>query len=150
MLARATPRTYARRQRWRAPPIVRSSLAPFRFVVAFGEVLAKAVETALPARPPCADPSLDGPQRRWLDPAGPHPPNFLGANEAAHLQHLQVLDHRRQRHRQRLCEFADRGRPAAQPLDDDPSIGIGQRVEDAIDRFTLRTSVKHCLKYIAD
>jgi hypothetical protein len=41
-----------------------------------------------------------------------------------------------------LCEFADRGRPAAQPLDDDPSIGIGQRVKDAIDRFTLRTSVK--------
>jgi hypothetical protein len=54
-----------------------------------------------------------------------------------------VLDHRRQRHRQRLRELAYRGRPAAQPLDDNPSVGIGQRVKDAIDGFTFRTSVKH-------
>jgi hypothetical protein len=54
-----------------------------------------------------------------------------------------VLDHRRQRHRQRLRELADRGGPAAQPLDDDPSIGIGQRVKDAINRFTLGMSLKH-------
>ena len=32
------------------------------------------------------------------------PANLLGADEAAHLQDLQVLDHRRQRHRQRLRE----------------------------------------------
>jgi hypothetical protein len=91
--------------------------------------------------------TLRRPQRRRLDAACPYPPNLLGADEAAHLQHLKVLYHRRQRHRQRLREFADRGRSAAQPLDDDPSIGIGQRVKDAIHRLTLGASVKHLLNY---
>jgi hypothetical protein len=59
------------------------------------------------------------------------------------LQHLKVLDHRRERHRQWLREFAHGCRPEAQPLDDASPIGIGQRVKDAIDGFTLRTLVKH-------
>ena len=45
--------------------------------------------------------------------------------------------------RQWLREFAHGCRPEAQPLDDASPIGIGQRVKDAIDRFTRRTSVKH-------
>src|SRR5215207_3919677 len=145
--ARVAPRTCARRQSWRAPPIVRSSPATFRFVVAFGEVLTKAVEATLPARAPCADPSLRGPQRRRLDAAGPYAPNLLGADEAAHLQHLNVLYHRRQRHRQRLGELAHRGRSAAQALDDQHPAGIGQRVKDAIERLMPGALVKHSLKY---
>src|SRR5215218_7893217 len=132
---------------WRAPPIVRSSPATFRFVVAFGEVLTKAVEATLPARAPCADPSLRGPQRRRLDAAGPYAPNLLGADEAAHLQHLNVLYHRRQRHRQRLGELAHRGRSAAQALDDQHPAGIGQRVKDAIERLMPGALLKHSLKY---
>jgi hypothetical protein len=76
---------------------------------------------------------LDRLQRRRLDPAGPHTPDLFRANEAARLEHVKVLYHRRQRHRQRPGEFADRGRSAAQPLDDHPSIGIRQRVKDSID-----------------
>src|SRR6185295_15066886 len=104
MLARAIRRTCARRQGWSAPPIVRSSRAQSRLVIGFGEVLAKAVEAELPTRPPRVDPLLHGAQRRRLDPAGSHPPDLLGADEAAQPQHLKVLDHRRERHRQWLCE----------------------------------------------
>ena len=56
---------------------------------------------------------------------------------------LEARDRAGGRDPRRRREFADRGRPEAQPLDDDPSIRIGQRVKDAIDRFTLGTLVKH-------
>src|SRR4051812_43863571 len=132
----------------RAPRIVRSSRARLRWlVVAFGEVVAQAVEPALPARAPGADPLLHRPQRRRLDPARAHTPDLLRADEPAGLQHLKVLYHRRQRHRQRACEFADRGRSAAQPLDDDPSTGIRQGVEDAIDALVAGTILKHRPNY---
>src|ERR671925_2426896 len=100
---------------WRALRIVPSSRALFRWF-RVGEVLAKAVEAALPARAPRADPLLDRPQRRRLDPAGPHTPDFVRANKAARLEHVKVLYHRGQRHRQRPGELADRCRSATQTL----------------------------------
>src|ERR671923_2447360 len=109
---------------WRALRIVPSSRALFRWF-RVGEVLAKALEPALPARAPRADPLLDRPQRRRLDPAGPHAPDFVRADEAARFEYVKVLYHRRQRHRQGPGGFADRCGSAAQPLDDHPSIGIG-------------------------
>src|SRR5919202_2793634 len=119
---------------WRALRIYRSWRALLQwFVAAFGEIVAQAVEPALPVRAPGADPLLHRPQRRRLDVAGAHTAALLRADEPAGLQHLKVLYHRRQRHRQRACELADRSRSATQPLDDDPPTGIGQRVEDPID-----------------
>ena len=112
-----------------------------------GEVLAKALELALPARAPRADPLLDRPQRRRLDPAGPHTPDLVGADEAARLEHVKVLYHRRQRHRQRLGELADRCRSVAQPLDDRPSMRIRQRVKDPIDVVSSGPTLKHLLNY---
>ncbi|GIL40035.1 hypothetical protein TMPK1_22720 [Rhodospirillales bacterium TMPK1] len=57
-----------------------------------------------------------------------------------------MLHHRRQRHGQRLGEFADGGGAAAQPLDHDPSRWIGKRLKDEIERGLI---VKHSLKYQA-
>src|SRR5206468_12142142 len=132
----------------RALWIVCSSRARSRWpVVAFGEEVAQAVEPALPVRAPSADPLLHRPQRRQLDLAGAHTADLLRADEPTGLHHLKVLYHRRQRHRQRACEVANRGWSAAQPLDDDPPTGIGQRVEDAIDALAAGTILKHLPNY---
>src|SRR3954468_8115326 len=107
-----------------------------------GEIVAQAIQPALPGRAPGTDPLLDRLQRGRLEPAGPHAGDLLPADEPAGLEHLEVLDHRRQRHRQRARELADRGRSVAQPLDDDPPARIGQRLEDAIGLI-----LKHPPKY---
>ena len=49
--------------------------------------------------------------------------------------------------RERLGELAHGGRSAAQALDDQPPAGIGQRMEDAVDRLTPGALVRHPLKY---
>jgi hypothetical protein len=87
---------------------------------------------------------LNRAHRRRLDAAGPYPPDLLGPDEAARLEHLKVLDNRRKRHRERLGELADRCRSTAQPLHDHPSTGVRERLEREIERRTL---LKHLLKY---
>jgi uncharacterized protein (TIGR02453 family) len=71
-----------------------------------GEVLAKPVEAALPGRPPLGNLLLGRPQHRRLDAACAHPPGLFGPDEPARLQDLEVLDHHRQRHGERLGELA--------------------------------------------
>jgi hypothetical protein len=56
------------------------------------------------------DPALGRPERRNLNRAGPHPAGLFGADDAALLQQLQVLEHSRERHRQRRREIAHRRR----------------------------------------
>ena len=72
-----------------------------------GEVFAEPVEALFPAGAPLGDPLLGRPQRARLDAAGAHPSHLLGANQPACFEHVQVLDHRRQRHRERSSELAD-------------------------------------------
>src|SRR5919201_6968644 len=66
------------------------------------------VEAPLPTRTTLMDPALGRLERRDLDRAGPNPAGLLGADEAALLEQLQVLEHGRERHRQRPCEIAHR------------------------------------------
>ena len=47
-------------------------------------------------------------------------------------EHLQVLDDRGDRHVERLCEAADRGRPRAESLQDAPASRLGERFERAV------------------
>src|SRR6185312_5657336 len=65
--------------------------APFLFGV-LGEVVAEAVEAALPARATLGDPLLGRPQRLRLDLAGPHAAHLVRLDQPARLQHLDVLD----------------------------------------------------------
>ena len=60
-----------------------------------GEVIAKPIEAAFPARAPFDNPLLGCLERLGLDTAGAHPADFLGPDEPARFQHLKVLDHRR-------------------------------------------------------
>src|SRR5262249_59703666 len=79
-------------------------------------------------------PALDEADRRRLAPAGAPAAALLGADQAALLEHLQVLDDRRQRDRERPGQLANRGRSSAEPLDDAAAGGGGQRGGDAGER----------------
>jgi hypothetical protein len=74
-------------------------------IVLLGEVLAKPVEAALPDRLPLGNLLLGRSQHRRLDAACAHPPGLFGPDEPARLQDLEVLDHHRQRHGERLGEL---------------------------------------------
>ena len=106
--------------------------------------VARAVGGAGPALAALVDPVLDGLQAGHLQPAGAHPSDLLRPDEAACLEHLQVLHHRWQRDRQRAGELADRGRPVAELLHEPAPGRVGQRGEDRVDVTRL---VKHRLKY---
>src|SRR5258708_29644903 len=119
--------------------IALSSLSLLLLVVVLGEELAETVEAALPLGTPLCDPVLGPAHRRRPHPARPHPPDLLGVDEAALLQHLEMLHDGRQRDRQRRCQLADRGRAAAELLDDLPARPIAERVEHPVDRVALVT-----------
>src|SRR6185369_1961971 len=63
-----------------------------------GEVVAEPVEPGFPGGALSRDPGLRRPERVRLDAAGPHPAGLLGPDQATGLEHLQVLQHRGQRH----------------------------------------------------
>src|ERR671936_941070 len=110
------------------------------------QVRPEPVEAPFPACTTLMDPALGRLERRDLDRAGPNPADLFGADEAALLQQLQVLEHGRERHRQRPCEIAHRGRAPREPVDDRPAARVGKRVKDAVERRIL---LKHLLKYSA-
>src|SRR5438876_11524696 len=72
------------------------------FFFGVGEQCAKAVEATLPKGAAIRNPFFNKSKSLRLDLAGADAPYFLGAHEAALLEDLQVLDHRGQRHVQRL------------------------------------------------
>ena len=78
----------------------------------------RAGRAALPARASVGDPTLGRAQRGRLDAAGAHPAR-ASAERTSPLASstCRCCMHRRQRHRQRLSQLADRGRPASQPFD---------------------------------
>src|SRR5713226_8536731 len=103
----------------------------FRFT--FSEELAQPVQPSLPQPHALVDPPPGEPEALRSDPAIPHPPDLLGADHPALLENLKMLDHRRERDRERLGQPADRDRPAAQPLQHRPSGRVAERVEDTVD-----------------
>src|SRR5690348_10575494 len=118
-------------------------MAPFLIGV-LSEVVAEAVEAALPARAPLRDPLLGRSQRLRLDLAGAHAADLARLHEPARLQHLDVLDHGRERHVERPRELTDRRGPAREPVDHDPPAGVGEGLENSV------KLVKHLLKYYTD
>src|ERR1017187_1012122 len=72
-----------------------------------GQVVAEPVEASLPAGPALGDPVLGSAERGRLDAAGADPASLLRTHQPACLKHLDVLDNRRQRHRQRPGQLAD-------------------------------------------
>ena len=80
------------------------------------------------------DPLLDRAHRRRLETACADAADLLGADQAALLQHVDVLDDGRQRHRERLGELADRGRALAQPGDDRAPARVGEGTEGPVER----------------
>src|SRR5713101_6973761 len=111
------------------------------FCFTFSEELAQPIQPALPQPHALADPLPGEPEALWSDPAIPHPPDLLGADHPALLEDLKMLEHRRERDRERLGQPADRDRTAAQPLEHRPSCGVVERVEDPVDM----SLVKHLL-----
>src|SRR5579862_7620513 len=73
-------------------------LIVFSFSVQGFEVFAEPIEPALPLRSPVGDPSLGFGERGGIDAAGAHPTRLLRCDKPGHLQHREVLHHRRQRH----------------------------------------------------
>src|ERR671936_97399 len=108
------------------------------------QVRPEPVEAPFPACTTLMDPALGRLECGDLDRGGPNPADLFGADEAAVLQQLQVLEHGRERHRQRPCEIAHRGRALRKPVDDRPAARVGKRVKDEVERRIL---LKHLLKY---
>src|SRR6266566_1948604 len=66
-----------------------------------GQIVVQSVEALFPELPVIFDPIGGGPERRRVEPAG-SPLRFAAArNEPGALQHLQMLRHRGQAHRER-------------------------------------------------
>src|SRR5919198_434841 len=95
------------------------------------------VEAPFPACATLMNPALGRLEGRDLDRAGPNPANLFGADEATVLQQLQVLEHGRERHRQRPCELAHRGRALREPVNYRPAARVGQSMKNAVERRIL-------------
>ncbi len=90
-----------------------------------------------------SDPLLGRSERRRLDVAGAHSPDFLRSNQAARLEHLEVLSDGRKRHHEGLGELAHRRWSPVQPLRHEPTRGVRQRAEHKVKRVQL---IQHLLK----
>lgn len=88
------------------------------------------------------EPPLGGGKRAGVNTTGSGAPDFLRAYQAAGFQYLHVLHDCRERHRNRLREFADGRRRAPETLDHGAPRRIGQGVEDAVQ---IDVMVKHIL-----
>ena len=60
-------------------------------------------------------------------------PTFSERTSPLCLEHVQVLDDRRHRHRQRTGELADGRRSAGQTFDHRPPAGVRERLEEKVD-----------------
>jgi len=98
-----------------------------------GEDLPESIESPLPGGAPLTYPAFGAAQRGGFNVAGPRSADFLRTNQAARLQHLQVLNDGGQGHVERLRELSDRGGAAAQALDDQAPRRVRERLEDEIE-----------------
>jgi len=101
------------------------------------EDVAQDVEPTLPDSSMLGNPVLDRAHRARFEPAGADPADLLGTNEPAALEHVEVLQHGRQRNPQRRRELAHRGGATGQPRDDRAAVAIGQSVKRLIELLGL-------------
>src|SRR3954447_3626327 len=98
-----------------------------------GQHIPEAIEPALPQRAARGDPVGGDAESAGLKATGTHTANLLCADDTAALEHLEMLNDRRQSHVEWLRQVADRCRPVAQLLDQLSSRRVAERVEDLID-----------------
>src|SRR3954452_2431550 len=80
------------------------------------------------------------------EPAGPHPSDLLGRDEAGLLQHPDVLAHAREGHLECLGQIRDRRVAASQLLQHATAARAPQRVERGIE--STRGILNHLVHYI--
>ena len=110
------------------------------------EDLAEAVVASLPGSLTSSDPLVEGIESRHIQVTDATTAALFTCHEAGAFENLEVLHDRRQGHWQRLSELLDRLWPLPQSLDDLPSRGIGECLEN---RVYIRLLVKHGLNYEA-
>jgi len=101
------------------------------------EDVAQEVEPAFPDSAVLGDPVLDRVHRAGVEAAGADPTGLLGTHEPAALEHVEVLQHCRQRHAERRRELAHRGGPPGELHDDRATVAVGQSVERQIELLGL-------------
>ncbi len=73
--------------------------------------------------------------------------DFLGLHDAAGFEDVEVLQNGREGHGEPGGEFGDGRGSAAQTLDQEHLGGIGERLEDAVERRPASKLVKHLAEY---
>src|SRR6266849_10598795 len=102
------------------------------------EKLPEAVEPARHTTAALGHPIGERSETARLDLISAHASDLFALDESALLQHLKMLDHRREGHVELPRQVADRCRSAAQPLDDGPAGGFRESPEAAVDVQILK------------
>ena len=79
------------------------------------------------------------------EPAAAGAADLLAVDEAGQFEHPQVLADGGEAHRERRRQFRHARRPGGEPFDHPPAAGIGEGVEDPVDR--VDGLLKHVLQY---
>ena len=101
------------------------------------------IGAALPQGALLGQPSFDGGKRLLFDSADPHATHLARPNPSALFKQTDVLHEGRQRHVERLRQLADARGAAAQPSQYGPASGIGNRLEDAVQRLRILLHAGH-------
>ena len=108
------------------------------------EMRRQRIQPTLPCEASRQDPLLHLAKPPPVEATPPDAAPFLPCHQARRRQDLQVLVHRRQRHRQPLREVGDARAAAREAFDDRPARRVRQGAEGAVERGGL--IVKHRLK----
>src|SRR5438309_635289 len=95
--------------------------------------VAELIQTALPNRAAFGDPISRDRESRGFDAAGANAPGLLGPDQAAVLQHLEMLHHRRERDLERLGEARYGDRAPAELLENGAPGGVAEGMKDHVD-----------------
>jgi hypothetical protein len=102
-----------------------------------GEEIAEAIEATLPSGAALGDPVFGGAQRVGSEAEGADAADLLGVDDAAGLEHLEVLDDSGEGHGQRRGELGDGRWAATEAIDERATGGIGESLEDAIEGWRV-------------
>jgi len=102
------------------------------------------IEAAPPESALMRHPLLGGDQRPRRQAVGAHASGLARPDEAATLQHVEMLRERRQRHPERARELGDGRGAAAQPVQHGAPRRVGERMEHTVETAgTLRGLLRH-------
>src|SRR5690348_4832999 len=124
------------------------SLRPILFgLLLLFEELAQRIEALVPEAFVLRGPSCDLAQWRGAQAEVMLAPLPRAPYQAGPLQHLDVLGHRVERHRERLRQVGDADMPARQPRHNAAAGGIGERSESEIEGGHCVYSFNHMVEY---